>query len=77
MSERKNLVGTEGQRYVDEPVYVEVSRAKTLALAINECLPRHRGVPTVQPRIETISHFERVQLRWLTPDGKGGLVQRK
>lgn len=69
----------DGQRYVDEPVYREIGRATPLALSINaglRSLAPSMPAPNIQPRIRELSHYERVQLRWMRPDGKGGLVPR-
>ena len=73
-----------GQSYVDKPVFVEVSRAKPLALAINSLRPidfnphtktkKPADVPVVLPFIDEMSHYERTPLRWMKPDGKGGLT---
>jgi hypothetical protein len=60
-----------GQPYKDEPVYAEVSRAKPLALSIAHACGRR-----ISPRIEELTHYNRVQLRWMKPDGRGGLVPR-
>lgn len=65
-----------GQPYVDEPVFVEVSKARPLAFEIHY-LPW--TVPSGHPlkhRIETLSHYERVRLRWMVPDGEGGVVPK-
>lgn len=75
----KTVIAKEGQPYIDEPVYVEISKAKPLALAINRALMRQKAAtrgPHIAPEIKDLSHYNRVQLRWLRPDGKGGLVPR-
>jgi hypothetical protein len=61
----------EGQAYVDEPRYQEVSSPKPLAVAIAKAL--HSRVPQ---KIEELSHYERTRLRWMEPDGSGGLIPR-
>jgi hypothetical protein len=63
----------EGQAYFDAPVYVEVSRAKPIALAINAMRSPDDTSPVILPYIETLSHYERTRLRWMKPDGRGGL----
>lgn len=82
----------EGQRFFDEPVYVEVSRAVPLSLAVNDAfIPRQNppvvpfcnsqkpvpGTVMLRPKIEVLSHHNRISLRWLTPDGKGGFVPKR
>lgn len=66
---------TDGQRYYDEPVYDEL-RANPLALAVNAAFSPVQGVPRVASRIRILSHYNRVRLRWMKPDGRGGLVPR-
>jgi fructose-1,6-bisphosphatase len=89
----KPAITDDGQAYVDEPVYIEVSKAKPLALEVNAALPqlaaghihvfgakrqqpRRRG-PHIPPVIETLSHYNHVRLRWMKPDGRGGLIPRE
>lgn len=64
-------IASERQPYLDEPVYVEVSKAKPLAREVAAIFGRK-----VLAQIEELSHYNRVQLRWMTPDGRGGLVPR-
>ena len=76
---------SEGQRYFDQPVFVEVSKARTSALAVNAlfqrpCVVRGRRVPpnpAIVPVIEQIDHYERTPLRWVTPNGNGGFVPKQ
>ena len=97
---------TDGQPYVDEPVYAVISKATDLALIINvafsprirtlglgemrrmvsqgrceEMLRKLRNMaqspaPVIAPEIRALSHYNRVRLRWMRPDGNGGLVPR-
>lgn len=78
------FITSPAQRFFDEPVYVEISAAKPLALAVNQAAQQiavqqwrkpSRG-PVILPVITDIDHYERVQLRWMKPDGKGGLVPK-
>jgi hypothetical protein len=72
-------IDREGQKFVDQPVYVLVSEAKKLALEINAIFrPKKASTPALrlQPRIEQLSHYERFRLRWMQPDGRGGLVPK-
>jgi hypothetical protein len=73
MKTLKTSIDHDGQPFYDEPVYREVSRANPLALALSRALP---GCRKVQEVIQELSHHERVWLRWMRPDGKGGLVPR-
>lgn len=71
-------IRSDRQRYYDEPVYCNplpdpVGRAVRQALR-----EMHRGpVPhnDLEPQ-PVIVRYERVQLRWMVPDGKGGLKPR-
>ena len=59
-----------GQRYVDEPKYLTVEpKGKPLQNAV----ARVFGSPPKQP-IRILTHHERVRLRWMKPDGHGGLM---
>lgn len=66
----------DGQRYYDEPVYDELC-AKPLAFSIHTAFPPVRGMPRLLPRIRILSHYNRVRLRWMRPDGQGGLAPRR
>jgi hypothetical protein len=70
MSEIKDFIKADGQPYIDEPImgYLEptgVSRSVSMALGARPA-----------PRIRIVTGYDRVKLRWLKPDGKGGLVPR-
>jgi hypothetical protein len=56
----------DGDPYVDEPI---VAMPKRLSTAVAVAF-RHRA-----PKPITVGH-ERVMLRWMKPDGNGGLVPR-
>ena len=62
----KPHITREGQRYFDEPVYVEVSKANPLAHAIAHIAGRQ--IPGV---IRDLSHHERTRLRWVKPNLRG------
>ena len=78
MSQLRTAIQYDGQRYVDEPIYEHLLPrtdlvtpiAVAVATAFNELAPR---VPTA---IVFVKGHERVLLRWMKPDGKGGLVPR-
>ena len=61
----------EGQRYVDSAVMHEVSRPNQLAATL-AALVNGKALRT----IEELSHYERTPLRWMKPDGKGGLIPK-
>lgn len=69
----KTAISSDRQRYVDEPVYVEVSKAKPLALELSGLPWRLRGGPPICAAIQRLSHHERTLIRWMIPDGRGGL----
>ena len=57
------------QNYVDEPVYAKPKPVPALDRAIATVFGR------TQPGVILLG-YERVRLRWMKPDGKGGLVPR-
>lgn len=59
-----------GQRYVDKPVYT-YPEIDVLGMAVNAAFNKCSPLP---PPI--LTGHERVRLRWMKPDGKGGLVPR-
>ena len=68
-----------GQKFFDEAVRVVVSKARALDLSIAALFKRAGREATaihLAPAITEISHYNRVPLRWMKPDGKGGLVPR-
>lgn len=84
----------QGQPFVHEPVYEEISRGSRVAIHIENiamCPVHVFGAQPKQPERpsdgclmqrlytkgllrEQIGH-ERVRLRWMKPDGRGGLVE--
>ena len=66
----------DGQRYVDDPVYKVIGKVRPeldteLAHSIAQIFK------TRPPqRIEDLVGYNRTRLRWMKPDGKGGLVPR-
>ena len=60
----------EGQQYVDEPVKVRPQQRSAIELSVAAAFGNKGGPQTI-----TIGH-QRVRLRWMKPDGKGGLVPR-
>jgi hypothetical protein len=62
----KHSITHVGQKYVDSPVYTKPDPLKgSVARAFG------RNVPAIN------TGTERVQLRWMKPDGKGGLVPKQ
>lgn len=68
---RENIARV-GQRFYDEPIQREVSRPTGVAGSVADAFGNLTGVRA----ITEISHFERRQLRWVVPDGKGGVKPR-
>ncbi len=66
----KTTISHDGQRYVDEPITVK-QKSDPVELAVEGAFsavpPRRRVV---------VTGHQRVRLRWMKPDGKGGLVPK-
>ena len=60
---------TDGQPYVDEPIYLEPKPESTLQAAIREIFQR----PAAR---RLLSHYDHVKLRWMKPGPNGKLVPR-
>ena len=60
---------SDGQPYVDEPVYIEPIRETFLEAAIREIFKR-------RPLPRLLTHYDRVKLRWMKPGPDGKLVPR-
>ena len=77
MSDLKTTITKDGQRYVDEPVLVQPKREarSRLSHAVQAALDP-QGQYAERPRAPITVGHERVLLRWMKPDGKGGLVPR-
>lgn len=61
----KTVITKEGQPFVYEPVYVHPNLSKVgrvIGAAFESKLPE-----------PIVTHHERIRLRWVKPDGKGGL----
>lgn len=63
-------IAREGQCRVDEPQY-STTRAIPLAHSIASAFGR--GIPET---VQVFEGYERTNLRWMKPDGKGGLVPK-
>jgi hypothetical protein len=74
MSDVKTTITRDGQRYVDEPILARPKPASRVELSVQAAFDpqglKRRPTPIV------VGH-ERVMLRWVTPDGKGGLKPRE
>lgn len=69
-------VHREGQRYVDEPIVQTLNPRPELVSPLAKAVAHGLGGQVPLAVSEVIGH-ERVQLRWLTSDGKGGLKPLK
>lgn len=67
MEKLRTSVDHDGQAFIDEPVYRTVSRPLPAAEAIAGAF----GVPGPS-KIETVTHHERIRLRWMKPVRKNG-----
>lgn len=70
----KTTIEKDGQRYVDEPIVVRPKPSNRLALSVQAAFDPK--APFRQPQPIVVGH-ERVRLRWVTPDGKGGMKERR
>ena len=68
-----DLVEKEGQPYVDELVYVQARRDLLTPIAIGVAAALNSKIAT-PPAIKT--GHTRIRLRWMEPDGKGGLCPK-
>lgn len=59
-----------GQPYVDEPIYILPKKEGAISRSVRAAFGDQT---TVNPLL--VGH-ERVKLRWMTPDGKGGLIPK-
>lgn len=87
MDEIKTSIAQEGQRYLDEPVMAEIAKRFTspLADALAQALGnvRYYRDSNGMPRSERMDlpkpillRYERINLRWMKPDGHGGLIPK-
>ena len=65
----RTAIRKDGQPYFDEPIYVRPKRISLIEKSVAYAFKR----PLPQPI--KVGH-ERIELRWMKPDGKGGLVRR-
>lgn len=91
MSELKTAITKDGQRYVDEPIHVRPKRPDIIERSIAQTVivgyakPRvavELPIPVSRADVEPVKSpivvgHERVLLRWMTSDGKGGLKPRE
>lgn len=71
MRRLRNAIKYEGQAYYDKPVVAEPTRDEIR----NSVRAALSGGKAEEPQPLLLGH-ERVRLRWLKPDGKGGLVPK-
>lgn len=74
MSDLKTHIAKPGQKYLDEPVYVLPKQEPFDVMKASIALALGGEMPKAKPPI--LVRHERVTLRWMKPDGKGGLVPR-
>ena len=67
----KDKITKEGQEYVDDPVYTFPKPKSAISRAVSHALD-----PNAPPPKPILLGHERVTLRWMKPDGKGGLVPK-
>ena len=70
----KPTITKPGQAYFDDPVYVLPKEEKTDPMKLAVQLACGGALPEVKKPV-LVGH-ERIPLRWMKPDGKGGLVPR-
>jgi len=75
-SELRTRVIFAAQRYLDRPIYRVISDRTAVSLVVSGAFEPERNVPTLPARIMEVDHYDRVRLRWVAPDGKGGLVPK-
>ena len=66
----KPRIVEEGQDYWDRPIYAIPKRKRPIEVGVQVALKTWR-----KPREVLLGH-ERERLRWMKPDGKGGLQPR-
>lgn len=65
----KTTIEEEGQPYVDEPMYAQPKVVSMIEKSVASASGRRLASPI-------FIGYERVYLRWMKPDGKGGLVPK-
>lgn len=65
----QTTIDRDGQSYVDDPVYAFPKMPTPVESAVAAAFERE------MPRPITVGH-ERVRLRWMKPDGHGGVIPR-
>lgn len=61
---------SEGQKYVDRPVVALPVLRSVLELSVSAAFGNEK------PLTPIVVRHERIRLRWMKPDGKGGLVPK-
>lgn len=70
----RTSVDYEGQPYVDEPIITYPNSQFTSPIAESVSAAFNGGVPDIPLPIQT--GWQMVRLKWMKPDGKGGLIPR-
>lgn len=68
---KKTTIAHIGQGSVDEPIYSERNQVSMIGNAVRAAF---NSPPDRRPRI--VLGYQTVRLRWMKPDGRGGLVPR-
>ena len=69
MRNLKTSVKKDGQEYVDEPVCARAKRPSRITASLMAAFGERE-------KTDIVLGYERVRIRWMKPDGKGGLVPR-
>lgn len=72
----KTKITHDGQRYVDEPIYETLHPRRELTTPLAQSVAEAFG-HQAPAAIHALLGHERVRLRWMTSDGKGGLKPRE
>lgn len=67
---QKTSIEFVGQDFIDEPIYALPKKEGAISRSVRAAFGDQT---TVNPLL--VGH-ERVKLRWMTPDGKGGLIPK-
>lgn len=64
----------DGQPFYDDPIYAELKKENFSEIRLSVSAAFNGGHPELPKRL--LLRYQRINLRWMTPDGKGGLVPR-
>lgn len=69
--EQKPIITKVGQRFADYPIYVRPKKIGAITQSVQSIFNPQSPLPR-----PIMVGYERVELRWMKPDGKGGLIPR-